>query len=71
MFLKRHLLPARQQKVSSVVDEILTYPQPPQKKSAKAKSTSQTPKHLSSEQFVTYLEEKQQQKQKEEEEKQL
>ena len=61
-------LPTRHQRVSPAVDDILTYPNPPDTKK-KGKSTSDMPKHLSSEQVISYLEDKKAQKQQEEEEK--
>ena len=63
-------IPAAQQKVSSALDEVLTYPKPPAERQKKGKSTSSMPKHLSSQQMIDYLEEKRVTKQREEEEKQ-
>ena len=48
-------LPVPQQKISPSLDEVLTYPNPPLKTQ---KSKAAMPKHLSSEQVITYLEEK-------------
>ena len=62
-------IPTAQQKVSSALDEILTYPNPPAEKK-KGKSTSSMPKYLSSQQMIAYLDEKKAAKQREEEEKQ-
>ena len=59
-------LPVPQQKISPSLDEVLTYPNPPLKTQ---KSKAAMPKHLSSEQVITYLEEKKEAKQREEEEK--
>ena len=56
------LLPEKQQKVSSVLEEVLTYPEPAkQKKSHLDKEKVHLiimPKHLSSDQVIAYLEEK-------------
>ena len=51
------ILPEKQYKVSSVVDEVLTYPVPTEvrKPSAKGKGTSELPKHLSSDQVIDFL----------------
>ena len=63
------IIPRAQKKVSSALDEVLTYPNPPADKK-KGKSTSSMPKHLSSQQMITYMEEKRAAKQRDEEEKQ-
>ena len=66
------ILPEKQQKVSSVFKEVLTYPEPTinQKKPSKqCKGTSGMPKHLSSDQVIAYLEQKKTDKQREEDEK--
>ena len=62
-------LPAQKQKVLPALDEILQYPKPPNSKKKGGKSTSDMPKHLSSEQVIQYLEEKKAQKLKEKEDK--
>ena len=59
-------LPVPQQKISSSLDEVLTYPNPPLKTQ---KSKAAMPKHVSGEQVIAYLEEKKEAKQREEEEK--
>ena len=65
------LLPEKQQKVSSVFEEVLTYSEPTctkqTKPSKQGKGTSGMPKHLSSDQVIAYLEQKK--KQREEDEK--
>ena len=65
------LLPEKHQKVSSVLGEVLTYPEPAkQKPSKQGKGASCFPKHLTSDQVINYLEEKnEKQKHKEEREK--
>jgi len=45
-----------QQKIASALDEVFSYPNPLADK--KGKSTSSMPKHLSSQQMITYFEEK-------------
>ena len=62
-------LSAQKQKVSPALDEILQYPKPPSSKKKGGRSTSDMPKHLSSEQVIQYLGKKKAQKLKEEEDK--
>ena len=64
-------IPVAQQKVSPVMDEVLTYPNPPEEKTNKGKSTTSMPKHLTGQQMMIYMKEKQAAKQKKEEEKRL
>ena len=63
------VLPVRQQKVSSVLDEILTYPEPEQKKKSEKPNRSQLPKHLSGEQYIAHIQQKKDDKKREEDEK--
>ena len=66
---KNPVLPKSQQHISPVMDEVLTYPNPPCK-AQRNTGTSSMPKHLSSEQVVQYLEDRQRKKIQEEEDKQ-
>ena len=61
-------LPRRQQHVSPALDEIIVYPQVPQKKKTERRR-SQMPKHLSGLQMIDYLQDKRLKKQEEENEK--
>ena len=61
-------LPLRQQHVSPALDEIIVYPQVPQKKKTERRK-SQMPKHLSGLQMIDYLQDKRLKKQEEENEK--
>ena len=66
-------LPKKQQIISTAFDEVLTYPVPKRithMRTNKGKASSQMPKHLSSDQVIAYLTEKEEQKLKKEEEKQ-
>jgi hypothetical protein len=56
------IIPEKQQIVSPVMDEVLNYPNPAEKKTKSGRSTASMPKHLSSEQMVLYMEEKQAEK---------
>ena len=61
----------KKQVVIAAVDEILTYPESKHtSRTNKGKSTSQMPKHLSSDQFIEYLTKKEEEKKAAEEEKQ-
>jgi hypothetical protein len=64
------IIPEKQQIVSPVMDEVLNYPNPAEKKTKSGRSTASMPRHLSSEQMVLYMEEKQAAKQQKEDEKQ-
>ena len=65
------LLPEKHQKVSSVLGEVLTYPESAkQKPSKQGKGASSYPKHLTSDHVIAYLEEKKMRKEREEDEKQ-
>ena len=64
-------LPKKQKIISTAFDEVLTYPVPKRitdMRTNKGKATSQMPKHLSSDQVIAYLTEKEEQKLKKEEE---
>ena len=61
-------LPKSQQQISPVLEDVLTYPNPPSKPQ-RSGGTASMPKHLSSEQVVQYLEERRQRKLQEEEDK--
>ena len=64
------VLPIRQQKVSSVLDEVLTYPEPEQEKKKSGKpNPSQLPKHLSGEQYIAHIQQKKDDKKREDEKK--
>ena len=62
--------PEEQQKISPVMDDVLTYLNPPADKKRNGKPTASMAKHLSSQQVVMYMEEKRAAKQQAEEEKQ-
>jgi len=58
---KEILLPKSQQKVSPVIDEVLTYPNP-SSKPKKVGCVPAMPKHLSGDQVIRFLEECKQKK---------
>ena len=60
-------IPQKQQYISPTLPDILTYPQPKNKKTGKP--TSNMPKHMSSLQMINFLEEKELKKKRQEEEK--